>query len=369
MVNPFTPTFGVTPPLLVGRDAQIEAFRRALANGPGDPARAALVTGARGTGKTVLLNALEDVARDAGWAVISDTVRRGLVAELTNTTLPAMLARYDTDPTTSRVTSASASVLGIGGSVTRQVEERHRGEPSFRSELTELAIILERSGGGVFLSIDEVHRGEWDELRSIFHAVQHAFREGLPVAVAAAGLPASVSAVLNDEVLTFLRRAVRWHIGEVGDHLVEAALREPIMAGGRRITNDAIKLATEATRGYPFMIQVVGFGLWAADPEQDVIDAGQAEIAVPQAAGQSARLVLEPALADLSEVDRKFLAAMAREPDSARISAIAARMGVSPGYANKYRARLIAAELIEPDGKGRVRFVLPFLREYLAGQD
>jgi hypothetical protein len=37
---------------------------------------------------------------------------------------------------------------------------------------------------------------------------------------------------------------------------------------------------------------------------------------------------------------------------------------VSRDYTNVYRARLIAAELIEPAGRGRVDFALPYLREY-----
>ena len=63
MANPFHPSFGVSPPLLVGRDAMLADFVEALEDGPGSSGRAALYTGARGTGKTVLLNAVEDRAR------------------------------------------------------------------------------------------------------------------------------------------------------------------------------------------------------------------------------------------------------------------------------------------------------------------
>ncbi|MDR0593452.1 MAG: hypothetical protein LBG60_09430 [Bifidobacteriaceae bacterium] len=40
----------------------------------------------------MLLTALEDVAREAGWVVVSETARAGLVASLTETALPAILA-------------------------------------------------------------------------------------------------------------------------------------------------------------------------------------------------------------------------------------------------------------------------------------
>jgi hypothetical protein len=62
--NPFTPTFGSPPPLLAGRE---ELLAEALDDGPGSAGRATLYTGARGAGKTVLLNEVEDTARERGW--------------------------------------------------------------------------------------------------------------------------------------------------------------------------------------------------------------------------------------------------------------------------------------------------------------
>ena len=352
--------------MLVGRDAEIQAFRRGLANGSGDPARAMLLLGARGTGKTVLLNALEDIAREAGWSVVSDSAHPGLVEELTDTVMPELLAALNLRTVTRRVTGVSASVLGVGGSISSAVDEDYPIKASFRSTLTTLALALDRQDSGVLLSIDEVHRAEQGELRQFFHAVQHAFREGLPVAVVAAGLPSAVSDLLNDDVLTFLRRAQRWSLREVPDAFVRSALRDPIVAAGRVVTEDALAVAVPAVRGYPFMIQIVGYELWATAPEVEVIDADQAAVAIPRAFVQVSQLVVEPELADLTAPDRRFLAAMAdEEPGPVSILAIKQRMGVTPSYANKYRARLIAAEILEPAGRGRVRFAVPFLREYL----
>ena len=201
-LNPFTPTFGITPPLLVGRDGEIAAVRRALEAGPGDPARAVLLTGPSGTGKTVLLNALEDAAAQAGWAVISETVQPDLVRTLTRTTLPALRGTLGHEKRKVTITGASAIVLGVGGSITRQVRERHEVEPSVRQELEEFAAAQAERGKGVFITLDEVHRTELSQLTSLFHAVQHCFRQGLPVALVAAGLPSSVSELLSESVLT-----------------------------------------------------------------------------------------------------------------------------------------------------------------------
>jgi hypothetical protein len=44
---------------------------------------------------------------------------------------------------------------------------------------------------------------------------------------------------------------------------------------------------------------------------------------------------------------------------------IQARLGVDKNYASQYRLRLLALELVEPAGRGRLDFALPYLRDYL----
>lgn len=365
MSNPFTPSFGVTPPLLVGRDEALEDFRAALDAGPGDPARAVLLTGVRGAGKTVLLNAFEDEAGQRGWVVISETTRPGLVEEMTGTGLPQLLADVTGDTSTSTVTGLNVTAAGFGGGVTRQTTERYPTRPSLRSQLTQLADLQDARGAGVLLSLDEVHLEAAADLRQIAQTVQHLFREGRQLAFAAAGLPSAVEDVLSDAVLTFLRRAERFTLGSVSAQEVALALREPVETSGRTITDDALTVATAGTQGYPFLVQLVGFQMWAANPTSTVIDEQQARAGVERAVRRVGRLVHEPALARLSDVDRSFLAAMAPDDGPSRLGDIAQRLGVSGTYAGQYRLRLIAAELIVPAGHGRVRYALPYLRDYL----
>src|SRR5215218_1220072 len=90
-VNPFTPTFGAPPPLLVGRRDVLDSFEDSLAEGPGSPGYVTLYTGGRGVGETVMLNAAEDIARASGFIVISETATAGFVERLTSTHLPKLL--------------------------------------------------------------------------------------------------------------------------------------------------------------------------------------------------------------------------------------------------------------------------------------
>lgn len=52
--NPFKPTAGMTPHVLVGRESVIDDFVHGLEEEPGSPGRLMHITGPRGSGKTVL---------------------------------------------------------------------------------------------------------------------------------------------------------------------------------------------------------------------------------------------------------------------------------------------------------------------------
>lgn len=366
MASPFTPSFGASPPLLVGRDEQLDAFRSALEGGVGDPGRAMLLTGPRGAGKTVTLNALEDLARAQGWEVISETMRPGLAREIAESSLPHLLGRVDPDAQTSHVTGVQGSAAGFGGGVTRVVDDRYPAKPTLRSLVTTAADLLDRRGAGLLITIDEVHSAAAvEDLREIAQVVQHSFREGRQVAFVGAGLPSAVDDILNDEVLTFLRRAERFTLADVDPDDVAIALRQPIEAAGRSIDDEALAIATAGTRGYPFLVQLVGRHTWEATPSEDQISIDDAHKGVEQAKRRVGRLVHEPALAGLSAVDRSFLTAMAVDDGPSRMRDIAKRLDATQVYVGQYRLRLIAAELIHAAGHGRVDFTLPYLREWL----
>jgi hypothetical protein len=361
--NPFAPTFGTTPPLLVGRDEIIDDFRDALVSGPGAPGRATLVTGLRGTGKTVILNAFEDVAREVGWVVISETATPRFLDRLVEEHLPLLLRRFDPKQTESEITGAS--IAPIGG-IQRSVKRTHEPHPGLRDQLFRLAdIIHEQSGAGVLITLDEVHRKQIDEIRELGAVVQHAFREGRAVAFAGAGLPSSVSDLLNDEVSTFLRRADRVHLDAVGRPDVERAIEVPVQDQGYEISATALQIATDGTRGYPFMIQLVGWHTWQRAGGADHIDEHHARQGVEKASRKVGALVHAPALADLSDIDRSFLAAMAHDDGPSRIKDLAQRLDVSGAYIGQYRRRLLESEMIYAPKYGWVDFTLPALRQYL----
>ncbi|MFC9769765.1 hypothetical protein [Rhodococcus jostii] len=200
---------------------------------------------------------------------------------------------------------------------------------SLRHQIEELTDALAEHETGLLITVDEIHRRLTDDLRALGAIVQHAFREEQELAFVAAGLPASISDLLNDDVLTFLRRADRHFLGAVPLDEVAQAIRETIEGTGRSIAD--CRTAAEATNGYPFLIQFVGYHVWRQNWTAAVVSTGDVTVGVAAARRRLGSLVLEPSLAGISNVDH---AVSARVPARARRRAPAAETCPSLGISS-----------------------------------
>jgi hypothetical protein len=361
--NPFKPSFGVSPPVLVGRDGLIREFVEGLEDGPGSAARATIYTGARGSGKTVMLNAVEDRARELGWLVVSETASPGFVERLTHQELPRLLESFDPKAVRRRLTGITGP-MGSGG-LKWDTTESHAPEATLRSQVELITDLLAENETGLLVTLDEIHHNQIAELRQLATTVQHAFREERQLAFVGAGLASAITDVVNDEVLTFLRRAERHALGSVASEDVARAIRTPVEESGRTIGEDVLDVMVKGTRGYPFLIQLVGSQVWRLRKSESEISMESAREGVADALRRLGRLVYEPALADASDIDKSFLLAMAKDNGPSRMKDIQQRLEIDANFASQYRLRLIASELIESTSHGYVDFALPYLRDYL----
>lgn len=358
--NPFKPGPGVTPPELIGREDSLERIREAVTDGPGAPGRVALFTGARGIGKTVMLDELEGAFLAAGWLSIAVTATPTLLDDLA-VRVAGHLATQAPAPSR-RVTGVT---LPGGSGVAFDLADPARAD--LRMMTTDLLDTLSPDRGLV-VTIDEVHGGERNALREVATMSQHLVREDRQFAIGLAGLPSAVSNLLSDHVLTFLRRADRHDLRALGVDDVEDALRHTVESNGRRLAREAGRVAAESTSGYPFMVQLVGHQMWRAGAGS-TITTDDVERAIPIARTRLREQVHEAALNDLSEVDRVFLRAMAVDDGPSRVSDIATRLDKGSQYVNTYRGRLASAGVIETPARGRVDFAIPYLRDTLRAMD
>lgn len=358
--NPFKPTAGANPPLLVGRDDVLTELSDGLDDGPGAPGRLTLITGQRGAGKTVMLNAAEQLAAERQWAIVSETATRGLVARLT---LAAGRIAEDLGRGPDRGRRLTGvSVAGLGSV---SLAERPGDSPDLRAALERATSAAAERGTGLLITLDEIQGADRTEMRELATTIQHLLRTDAEIALVMAGLPAASNDLLNDEVLTFLRRADRVVLGDVPLADVRRALSATFADAGRQIEPAALDQAAGATGGYPFLIQLVGYHLWSRSRGAHTLTLAHAAEGIEVARRKLGSTVHAAALAPLSDVDRTYLLAMARDDGPSRTAHVARRMQVSASYASVYRERLIAAQMIEPAGHGRVQFALPYLRDYL----
>lgn len=359
MQNPFRPSAGATPPEIIGRSGLLDEFDYGLSLGSGAPGLLTIFTGARGIGKTVMLGAAHDLAREHGWAVISETATAGFMGRI-GENMRLLTEELGDGPQVRRVTALGA----LGFSVSTELPPER--QVAWRTFGADLLRILQSKTTGLIITVDEIHAADRDELAQLAASIQHFIQEGLPIGLVFAGLPAAVSDLLNEGVATFLRRAdkIDLHAAAVRD--VEASFTDTFARAEFQIEPHLLHTAAVATGGYPFLIQLVGYFLWReAENSGGTLGVAEVDRAIIAATQRNARTVLESALSTASAQDLAFLRAMAQDDAASLVGDIGSRMRRQPNTVSNYRARLIAAGLIESAGYGKVAFAIPGLRQHL----
>ena len=144
----------------------------------------------------------------------------------------------------------------------------------------ELGETARRRGAGVLYTVDEVQFLARDDLEALIVALHEISQEGLPLLVAAAGLPSALGKV--GEARSYAERLFEFRtINSLGEDDARAALRAPAEAQGIRFRPEALDRIVEETAGYPYFLQEFGSQSWnlAAGPEE--ITAAEVEAAIP----------------------------------------------------------------------------------------
>lgn len=372
MPNPFKPTAGKMPPILIGRQSIIDDFKEGLENGAGAPGRLMLITGQRGYGKTVMLTELGRVAKDAGWEVISETASEGMCDRLVSALVrPGMKLRgVNVQPSIGVSGILNASLGGASFSVD-QVALTLR-------EVVNQRLAKMPRGKGIVFTIDEAQAASMADMVALATTIQHVIRDEdmrdvsdsdkHGIAFVFAALPSLMDELLHERVLTFLRRSVQHDLGLVAYPDVRSAYIEVVREGGLAIDSEVAELAAEASDGYPYMIQLVGYYMWRAAEVRGSKEIEEADVIQ----GKKDALVLfddavcAPLFDGLTAAQKLFVKAVAKEaPQPAKVSEIANRAHRSASWVSKYRASLIKERVVESAGYGLVRLSASHLAEYV----
>lgn len=354
--NPFKPTAGAEPPVLAGRKKVIDDFTDGLTEGPGAPGRLMRISGPRGSGKTVLLTELGDIAKDKGWVVVDETAGKGLVDRITERLarqLPEANASMDIDLGFVKAHAGVSS--GTGGADIRTVLDEAAGRIGKK---------------GVLVTVDEVQDADKGEMAAISQAVQHLIREKKDVAFVFAGLTMGVADFINGEAMTFLRRAKAEQLKSIPDDDVAAAFEKTFGDSGMPIAGNALSDAVAATGGYAYMVQLVGYNVWKMARrhfgESPAVTTEDVREGAEMAMGDYVEAVIEPALSRLSKRAMSYLVEMSGSDGPSSTGCVAKSLGVPAQSLSSVRASLIAKQVIEPtEARGYVDFAIPWMREYV----
>ncbi len=361
----FVPSFGNRPRNLVGREEILRAFESALGSVPGSRERAMLLLGQRGSGKTVLLLEFAALAGTRGCVVASPTV---VSKELPKRILEKLrdAGADDLPGAKARLSGGSVNVLGFGGGFDLKLEDQ--APKSFAWQLSSICSALNRSGKPVLILVDEVQANQ-EALRQLIVSYQEMVGAGMDVFLVLAGLPASISSVLNDRVLTFLNRAVKIELPplRIGD--VTLYYQKAFADLNVRLDDGQIAAAANATGGSPYLMQLIGHYLVLGADAGSQITEEQFSAALQRAREDFVNDICATALAPLSDKDVAFLNAMAEDEEEAEISAVISRLNCSSSLAQTYKRRLMQAGIIHQPRRGCVAFAVPYLREYLRRND
>lgn len=360
--NYFSPSFGNRPSYLVGRDDVVNEFVSGLKEPCGSRSRSTLFVGQRGMGKTVLLWEFADRAREMGFVVASPTV-------VSDSLLERIVEKIQEDGErvlkSKHGSLSGGSVGALGFSVGLQFSKEVQETKSPQHKLAQLARLLSSKNKGLLILVDEVQANS-ASLRQLIIQYQELMGEGLNVAIAMAGLPTSVSSVLNDKVLTFLNRAKKISLEPLKISDVDAYFEKAFGECDIEITAEQRKFAAEKTQGSPYLMHLIGHNILSVT--NVALDNSSLNHAIAIAEDDFENDVCGTTIAALSEKDVEFLKAMCHESVS-KLSNIANCLGVTTDYAQKYRKRLINAGIIEPANRGSVKFSVPLLADYLRNED
>ncbi|WP_370037747.1 ATP-binding protein [Nocardioides sp.] len=387
--NPYAPGAGQRPPELAGRDEQLAAFDVVLERvARGRAERSLVLTGLRGVGKTVLLNALRSAAVRRGWGTGKLEARPDLPLRRPLSSALHQAVRELGHPEEEQ----RDHVLGVLRAFAerdagRDAKLRDRWSPGIdvpaargRADsgdieidlvelLTEVGGLAQDLGKGVAVFLDEMQDLGPADVSALCAACHEISQSGLPVIVVGAGLP-HLPAVLSASKSYSERLFAYQRIDRLSRDAADRALAAPAAEEDAEFTSEGLEAMYAATGGYPYFIQAYGKTVWDLAPRSP-ITADDVAVAAPEAERELAVGFFGSRYERATPAERDYLRAMA-DADSGEdqvgavaTADVAAVLGKKPQSLSPARDALLKKGLIYSGERGRIAFTVPHFGRYL----
>ena len=401
--NPYAPGAGQRPPELAGRDRELDQFDVVLERvARGRPERSMILTGLRGVGKTVLLNALRSqaIGRDWGTGKIEarpdQPLRRPLSGAL-HMAIRELAPRHRAlDEIDDFLATLKAFALrsnppggklrerwqpGIDGPAATGRADSGDIEIDLVELLTDAAELATAVGTGIAIFIDEMQDLAAEDVSALCAACHELSQTGAPLIVVGAGLPhlpalLSASKSYSERLFRYVR------IDRLDRPAADRALLAPAEREDATFTPDALEALYAAADGYPYFVQAYGKVTWDAAPSTP-ITAADVKMAAPEAEAELAVGFFGSRYERATPAEREYMRAMAllnggslpREGElqygtgeGISTSEIAVSLGRKPSSLSPARDSLMKKGLIYSAERGTVAFTVPHFARYLRSQ-
>ncbi|MGH3378898.1 MAG: AAA family ATPase [Actinoallomurus sp.] len=384
--NPYAPGAGQRPPELAGRDRETGTFDVVLERvARGRPERSLLLTGLRGVGKTVLLNALRSQAIGRLWgtgkfeARPDQSIRRPVAAALHMAIREIAPRHRDPDRVEAFLGVLKAFALKSATNV------RDRWQPGIDApatkgradsgdmeiDLTELfldaASVATDLGVGIALFVDEMQDLTPTDVSAICGACHELSQQDAPLIVVGAGLP-HLPAVLSTSKSYSERLFSYARIDRLDRDAADTALCIPAKREDVGYEPAALDAMYEASGGYPYFVQAYGKAAWDLAPASP-ITAADVKVATPHAEGELAVGFFGSRYERATPAERDYMRAMAVLGDEPiPTSDVAKTLERKPASLSPARDALIKKGLVYAAERGVVAFTVPHFGRFLRAQ-
>lgn len=387
--NPYAPGAGQRPPELAGRDRELQQFEVTLERVAANrPERSMVLSGLRGVGKTVLLNALRGQAVRRAWGTGKIEARpdqsiRIPVVQAVHAAVREVAHRHR-DPDRVDEVAGVLKSFALRTSVddrkgmrwtppTDVVAAKGRAdsgdlELDLVELFTDVATLAGDLGVGVALFIDEMQDISTPELAALCGACHEISQQGAPLIVVGAGLPHLPVALAASK--SYAERLFRYaSVDRLPREMADRAWRLPAVEEGVEFEDDALDELYRLTDGYPYFVQAYGKVTWDAAVGSP-IRAADVRAAAPEAEAELAVGFFGARYDRATPAERDYMTAMADlgagNLDGPIATAdVASHLARKPQSLSPARDGLIKKGLVYSGERGSVAFTVPHFGKFL----
>lgn len=330
--NPFILTFGREPINFIPRIDYLQEVKDNFYSET-RPNQVFMITGVRGTGKTVLLSKLaKEFEKNKDWIVVDLNPERDMLNSLASQI-------YNNSKVKHLFLKAkfNLSFNGIGLSV-----ENDKPSDDIESIISKMVEYLSEKDIKLLITIDDAANNQ--NIKVFAHTFQALLRKDYKVFMLMTGLYENISSIQNNKSLTFLSRVPKLILKPLNMPAIKDSYEEIF-----NIDSDIAVKMSKLTEGYAYAYQVLGYLMW--EEEEKKIS----KKLLSQFDQYLSEFVYDKIWEGLSEKEINIIIKISRNET----------LDMKPNEISVYRDRLIKYGVLESKQRGKLSFALPRFKEYI----